>query len=332
MGRFVGEYVGLVAAPTEDDEAFAEQVRQRGHPTFGGRDAQYLREKGVLPLSKGGDRGKRTRYTSECTEVADAIEQAKDDPEYKRKFHRAVLIAWANDAPVGTGALRQAFKLEHRRELDKARQSVRDRRPSGSSAIFPEAARQDRRSYHQAVDDLFSGESPTPAARGALVRLLAPLVAESLHVLASDYERLSALGDAVGAVSELLPAVGDIVAAAPGLVTSLEALPAPGAPKEGDGPSADDLATTAERFVRYFLATTAETSGAAAARYAPRADLDHARDLARRLRDLGFLPIGPSALDLAMAVSDWLAFQHNYDPKPRATRAGNPPSSPKVTP
>lgn len=59
------------------------------------------------------------------------------------------------------------------------------------------------------------------------VRLLAALLAESLHVLASDYERLSALGDAVGAVSELLPAVGDIVASAPGLVTSLEALPVP---------------------------------------------------------------------------------------------------------
>jgi hypothetical protein len=101
-------------------------------------------------------------------------------------------------------------------------------------------------------------------------------------------------------------------------------------PKEGDGPSADDLATTAERFVKYFLVTTAETSEAAAARYAPRADLDHARVLTRRLRDLGFLPIGPSALDLALAVSDWLAFQPNYDPKPRATRAGNPPFSPKL--
>ena len=130
---------------------------------------------------------------------------------------------------------------------------MRDHRPGGSSAVFPEAARQDRRSYYRAVDDLFSGESPTPAATGGV------------DTCSSDFWRLSSRracmfwhltmsgsqpsGTRWGPSQNCCLLSGTLWLLHQGWLRPWKRCLSP---KEGDGPSADDLATTAERFVKYF--------------------------------------------------------------------------------
>jgi hypothetical protein len=51
-------------------------------------------------------------YIPGTAEVVAAVVAAKEDETYARKLHRAVLIAWARGANVGTEGLRRAFR-EH---------------------------------------------------------------------------------------------------------------------------------------------------------------------------------------------------------------------------
>jgi len=108
---YSGWYRTAMASETVADRDFALLVAQRV-PGFTPRRARELRARQVVTSGGTGGRGKLTAYTDEDVEVAVAIERAKGDPDYKSKFHRAVLIAYANRAPVQTAGLRLAWKAE----------------------------------------------------------------------------------------------------------------------------------------------------------------------------------------------------------------------------
>lgn len=100
------------------DQALCDEVRARGVRATP-RGVSTLREYGVLEASpnKGG-RGRVTCYVPGTADIVAAIEEAKSDPDYRRKLHRAVLFAWVRGASVGTSGLRWAYR-EHFREEER---------------------------------------------------------------------------------------------------------------------------------------------------------------------------------------------------------------------
>ncbi len=217
--------------PTDDDEAFASEVRQLGHPHFSGRDAQYLIEQDALPLPKGGGRGKRTRYTPQCVIVADGIERAKDDPDYKNKFHRAVLIAWFLGAPLGDPLPETSIQgALPPRARESARKHSRGSRAIGLAATS--RSRSERAATRQAVNSLLEGEVPSRDAAEAFVRVVAPALSQVLDAFVSDPTLFSKTAQAASAVPQLTPAMADLISSTPELVEKLAACPDPALVKE----------------------------------------------------------------------------------------------------
>jgi len=94
---------------TDADNTLAQAATQRSGRTVTARTVRFLRERGVLSSGGPGGRGKVTAYTDDDLAVVCAIENAKTDPAYRRKLHRAVLIAYARGAPVADPGLRRAY-------------------------------------------------------------------------------------------------------------------------------------------------------------------------------------------------------------------------------
>jgi len=91
------------------------------------REVRTLREYGAIQTvgSGKGGRGKDQPYAPGSASVVAAVIEAKADDTYARKLHRAVLIAWARGANVGTAGLRRAFD-EHFTAEERSSQSLLD--------------------------------------------------------------------------------------------------------------------------------------------------------------------------------------------------------------
>ncbi len=127
----------MCVMPTRDDidQALCDDVAQLGHEVSH-RDVRTLREYGAIETvgDRKGGRGKTAHYVPGSASVVAAIQTAMIDPTYRRKLHRAVLIAWSRGARVGTPGLRQAFHEHFDAEERSAKnlvhgQRVEDREP-----------------------------------------------------------------------------------------------------------------------------------------------------------------------------------------------------------
>lgn len=94
------------------------------------REVRTLREYGVIETIGGGrgGRGKIACYVPGSAQVIAAVQEAMTDPTYRRKLHRAVLIAWARGARVGTPGLRRAFSEHYDAEERTATNLVQGKR------------------------------------------------------------------------------------------------------------------------------------------------------------------------------------------------------------
>jgi hypothetical protein len=129
----------VVPAATDVDQELCDEVeRQFGVKTSPGV-VRELRDPGVLVVIGGGrgsgGRHKIAHYAEDSALVVAMVERAKDEPNYKNKLHRAVLIAWARRTPIGTDGLRWAFREHYRVERRTAerlaaRQQVKQKDPA----------------------------------------------------------------------------------------------------------------------------------------------------------------------------------------------------------
>ncbi len=79
------------------------------------------------------------------------------------------------------------------------------------------------------------------------------------------------------------------------------------------------LSSVSQVFAKHFLPVIAEASFFTAAAYAPREDLDNARDAVNTL--MGLIQPGTSALERAVLVPHWLTLFFDYGPSFRGRRA-----------
>jgi hypothetical protein len=102
-------------------------------------------------------------YRSNSAEVVTAVENAKKDPDYSRKLHRAVLIAWARNAPVATPGLRWAFREHYGVERRTARRIEQGRQVKvgdGAPGLNP--------AMDRALARALLGRAPTPEDLAAM--------------------------------------------------------------------------------------------------------------------------------------------------------------------
>jgi hypothetical protein len=128
-----------VPAATDVDQDLCNEVERRfGIKTSPGV-VRELRDPGVLVVIGGGrgsgGRHRIAHYAEDSALVVAMVERAKDEPNYLRKLHRAVLIAWGRGAPIGTDGLRWAFREHYRVERRTAerlaaRQQVKQKDPA----------------------------------------------------------------------------------------------------------------------------------------------------------------------------------------------------------
>ncbi len=333
-----------MAANSIADKELGRQVRDCGFPDFTARDARFLREREVFRLpparERHGGRSKLTEYPPGSVEIACAIEAAKRDPLYRRRFHKAVLIAWAGArADVSDVALRPALREEQRLERERARKATtmrKDRAPKGPLNELPGP---ERVRALGAVSDVILGERPTPQAG----RALAERVTEFLTSGLSELEGAGEDASASSSVVEPLPTVLQLLsspAAAEGALSSLaKASPEAFAlftgvmgemfemitkvitavPTSAALPDPDSRGDVLAPLSRLLVSQAAEASASVAAAYAPRADLDAARDLVRHL-----MP-GTHPLEVAMVAPHWMALFRDYNPGARIqARSGEP--------
>jgi hypothetical protein len=128
-----------VPAATDVDQDLCAEVARRFRVETTPGVVRELRDCGVLVVIGGGrgsgGRHKVAHYGAGSPDVVATVERAKSEPNYKRKLHRAVLIAWARGAPIGTDGLRWAFREHYRVERRKAerlaaRQQVKEKDPA----------------------------------------------------------------------------------------------------------------------------------------------------------------------------------------------------------
>lgn len=162
-GMLAGRYHADVPATTGADLAVSREAAELGY-TVSPREVRSLREYGVLETlgdGKGG-RGKDQPYVAGSAFVVAAIENAKEDETYKRKLHRAVLIAWARPWPrqganVGTVGLRRAFAEMYDAE-ERASLNLLD----GKRVEDGEPELRFGPSFNRAVAAAHLGRNPTP--------------------------------------------------------------------------------------------------------------------------------------------------------------------------
>jgi hypothetical protein len=112
-----------VPVVSPNDQRISDQLREVGLDVSA-REVRTLRDYGVIETcGPGGGRGKQKDYVPGTAAVVAKIEQAKADDTYARKLHRAVLIAWARGAGIGTDGLRWAFH-EHYEAEDRSDRSL----------------------------------------------------------------------------------------------------------------------------------------------------------------------------------------------------------------
>jgi hypothetical protein len=111
--------------PTDADRELSAEVAARFQIDVSPVFIRTLREQGVLVVIGGGHgsggRHKLAHYKADAAEIVVGVARAKRDPDYARKFHRAVLIAWARDTPIGTQGLKAAFREHFRVERRTAK-------------------------------------------------------------------------------------------------------------------------------------------------------------------------------------------------------------------
>jgi hypothetical protein len=146
-----------VPLTTQQDSDISAEVA-RHHHLVSPREVRTLREYGVLEVTGGGGRGKAAEYVPGTAEVVAAIELAKLDPTYRRKLHRAVLIAWVRDAPIGTDGLRWAYR-EHFKAEERTSRNILD----GKRVEDGEIDLRFGPEFHRAIAAAHLGLQPNPA-------------------------------------------------------------------------------------------------------------------------------------------------------------------------
>lgn len=278
----------LVPKVTATDRDFAGRVAaevgitKEDRPAFTGRMAKELREYGVLHAVGFPGRGLTVSYTDEDVTVAAAIERAKDDPDYRRKRPRAVLIAYGAGASVADRGLRRAYVDELSAIQDRAltvAHGGRLRETDGDDDYTIDEAR--------AVAAMMSGQpvrglDPAPGA----VRAVAPKVTSDLR------ETMAALVKTAHATNgDMFEELRSLTASKP-LGLDL-AQPRGGMVEEGQ--LLNGLGT--------LLAAQAPlTVAIRAAREAPRAKLDEARSVVIGLRGVSPVLAAKSALETALSI------------------------------
>lgn len=278
---------------TEPDEQLAAQVRARGF-TFTARDARYLRARDVFELPpvsrRKGGKGRQTVYPPEAVDVACAIETAKSHPNYRRRFGRAVLIAWADGAPVGTVALRRAFKEEFIRDASRAGRASRSRAHGGTGSTMPATRRKERQQVMTTLCEAWLGMNVAPTST-SLAQLARPLAAELVGTLGA---LPAAAGQAPGDLANTLAVLDH----ATGVVSALATRYADtSADLVRSGWEADRLMPV----VRSVLHRMSGGSVLLVTASAPRSALDDSRDV------VGSLVPDVSALDRAWVAARWLS-------------------------
>jgi hypothetical protein len=128
-------------------------------------------------------------------------------------------------------------------------------------------------------------------------------------VIAKDQNRITALAEGWEAgPQQLLVEIAETVRGTPELVENLAALPDPRNSEFRDADLAAVLPN--DSFLRYIMKAMANASLLMAINYAPRRDLDWARDIVAHVPS-------ESSLDRAMTAVHWLAVHHNYQPPQR---------------
>jgi hypothetical protein len=132
-------------------------------------------------------------YPPGSVEIACAIEAAKRDADYRRRFPRAVLIAWGNGSNPGDVALRRSFRHEARHDRLRAMNATRSRAAGGTGALLPEVATQERGRIMETITQLVLGEGVSDARATQLVEAWTsqPNWDAGLQPLLADEERVA---------------------------------------------------------------------------------------------------------------------------------------------
>jgi hypothetical protein len=163
-----------VVATTQVDEAICEKSAEYGFPTSA-RSVRTLREYGVIETvgSKKGGRSQVARYRKGSAEIVAMVEQAKLEPQYARKLHRAVLIAWVRGARIGSDGLRWAYREHFKAELQTAENLLAGKRVEDKETDirFPPEV-------HRVIARAQLGKKIRPDDLASLERHTGPLVRE----------------------------------------------------------------------------------------------------------------------------------------------------------
>lgn len=171
---FLGEgFVRMNECPASsalDEEVAARATCQYRVPTSAAF-VRTLRHCDVLPMIGGGPdsggRGKLATYGEEAAFIVAMVGAAKSDPSYKRKLHRAVLIAWARGTHIETPGLRWAFCRHYKVECRTADRTVGKQQIKERDAAFPELG---RGSFQLALAKAMLGQRLSPEALEAMER------------------------------------------------------------------------------------------------------------------------------------------------------------------
>jgi hypothetical protein len=125
---------------------------------------------------KTGGRGKVASYANGTAKVVAAVVRAKSDDTYKRKLYRAVLIAWAREASIGTEGLRWAF-----REHFKAEENKEMRRLQGVRVEEDEPDLHFPPEFNRALAAAKTGAPMGSEFVGTFERLTGPRIAEVMR-------------------------------------------------------------------------------------------------------------------------------------------------------
>lgn len=170
----LGGKVESMTVPTLVDRQICHRVADLGF-AVSPREVRSFREYGVIETignGKGG-RNQLATYPKGTAEVIAAVQLAKQDPTYKRKFFRAVLIAWARGAQVGTVGLRRAYRQHFKFEQDQAQRLLRGQRVD---AMEPDLHYQPE--VHRVISAAQLGRPESSEGLGTLERLTGESVRE----------------------------------------------------------------------------------------------------------------------------------------------------------
>lgn len=251
-------------------------------PPFTGRMAKELREYGVLHAVGYPGRGLTVTYTDDDVIVAAAIEWAKDDPDYRRKLRRAVLIAYVAGAPVADRGLRRAYVEELAAIQDRALTVAHGGRlrdtDGGDDYTIDEA----RALAAMMSGELVRGLDPAPGAVRAVASKVTPGLRETVAALGTAAHATN--GDAFGklrSVTASKPLGLDLARPQGGMVDKGQRLNELGALLADQAPLAVAIR---------------------AARETPRATLDEARSVVHGLRGVSPAFAAKGALETALSI------------------------------